>query len=78
MSVPLSLFCCIFVLTSRCPQLFPHWRGGFDGARPSLTGIEGERVIGALEGGLLTEQYISGLLHLIREPDVRVFAFLVC
>ncbi|KAF8970368.1 hypothetical protein BDZ97DRAFT_1902071 [Flammula alnicola] len=50
-------------------DLFPCWRGGFDGSRPSLAGVEGERIIGALEGGLLTENEISGLLYLIREPD---------
>lgn len=50
-------------------DLFPHWRGGFDGSRPSLAGLEGERIIGALECGLLTENEIAGLLHLIREPD---------
>jgi hypothetical protein len=53
--------------------LFPHWRGRFDGSRPSLAGLEGDRIIGALEGGLLTENEISGLLHLIREPDVCYF-----
>ncbi|KAF8172645.1 hypothetical protein BJ912DRAFT_1025004 [Pholiota molesta] len=50
-------------------SLFPRWRGTFDGSRPSLAGVEGDRVIGALEGGLLTEHEISGLLYLIREPD---------
>ncbi|KAF8156892.1 hypothetical protein B0H34DRAFT_477464 [Crassisporium funariophilum] len=50
-------------------DLFPHWRGSFDGCRPSLAGLEGDRIIGALEGGLLTENEISGLMHLIREPD---------
>ncbi|KAF8804517.1 hypothetical protein BYT27DRAFT_7225225 [Phlegmacium glaucopus] len=50
-------------------DLFPHWRGRFAGSRPSLAGLEGDRIIGALEGGLLTENEISGLLHLIREPD---------
>ncbi|KDR76446.1 hypothetical protein GALMADRAFT_445568 [Galerina marginata CBS 339.88] len=50
-------------------DLFPHWRGGFDGSRPSLAGLHGDRIIGALEGGLLTEHEILGLLHLIREPD---------
>jgi hypothetical protein len=49
-------------------DLFPHWRGRIDG-RPSLAGLEGDRIIGALEGGLLAENEISGLLHLIREPD---------
>jgi hypothetical protein len=51
-------------------QLFPHWRGGFDGSQPSLAGLESDRVIGALEGGLLIEGEVSGLLQLIREPDV--------
>ncbi|KAF8906851.1 hypothetical protein CPB84DRAFT_1844312 [Gymnopilus junonius] len=50
-------------------DLFPHWRGGFDGSRPSLADLEGDRLIGALEGGLLTEHEISSLLYLIREPD---------
>ncbi|KAJ3507892.1 hypothetical protein NLJ89_g6050 [Agrocybe chaxingu] len=50
-------------------DLFPHWRGNFDGSRPSLAGLESERIIGALEGGLLTDNVISGLLHLINEPD---------
>ena len=54
-------------------QLFPHWRGKFDGSKPSLAGLEGDRIISALEGGLLTENGISGLLHLIREPDVCHF-----
>jgi hypothetical protein len=56
-------------------KLFPHWRGGFDGSRPSLAGLEGERIIGALEGGLVTENEISGLLYLIREPDVCFLTF---
>ena len=35
----------------------------------------------ALEGGLLTESEVSGLLYLIREPDVCAygdFKFLLC
>lgn len=52
-------------------QLFPNWRGTFDGSRPSLAGLEGTRIANALERGLLTEGEVSGLLHLIREPDVR-------
>ena len=62
-------------LTSFWLQLFPHWRGGFDGSRPSLAGLESERIIGALESGLLTENEISGLLYLIREPDVSFSVF---
>jgi hypothetical protein len=40
-----------------------------------LAGLEGERIIGALECGLLTENEISGLLYLIREPDVSFSVF---
>jgi hypothetical protein len=58
--------------------LFPHWRGRFDGSRPSLAGLEGDRIISAFEGGLLTENEISGLLHLIREPDVRYSLARLC
>ncbi|PPQ65995.1 hypothetical protein CVT26_010655 [Gymnopilus dilepis] len=50
-------------------DLFPHWRGNFDGSRPSLAGLDGDRLIMALEGGLLTEHEISALSYLIREPD---------
>jgi len=50
-------------------DLFPRWRGTFDGSRPSLAGLDAERVIGALEGGLMGEGEVTGLLHLIREPD---------
>ncbi|GLB39240.1 putative ring finger [Lyophyllum shimeji] len=50
-------------------DLFPNWRGSFDGSRPSLAGLGSERVIGALEGGLIGESEVVGLLHLIKEPD---------
>ncbi|KAG2003629.1 hypothetical protein CC2G_004218 [Coprinopsis cinerea AmutBmut pab1-1] len=50
-------------------NLFPSWRGRFDGARPSLAGLEGEAIIRALEGGLLTEGDLASLRRLIQEPD---------
>ncbi|KAF8886510.1 hypothetical protein BD779DRAFT_1673142 [Infundibulicybe gibba] len=50
-------------------DLFPNWRGSFDGPRPSLARLDGDRVIVALEGGVLTETELSGILFLIREPD---------
>ncbi|KAG6899617.1 hypothetical protein C0993_008697 [Termitomyces sp. T159_Od127] len=50
-------------------DLFPTWRGSFDGSRPSLAGLDSDQVIGALEGGLIGENEVVGLLHLIREPD---------
>ena len=60
---------CSFVLTH--DQLFPNWRGTLDGSRPSLAGLDNDHVIDALEGGLMTENELKGLLYLIREPDVR-------
>ncbi|KAG5644366.1 hypothetical protein DXG03_008663, partial [Asterophora parasitica] len=51
-------------------DLFPNWRGSFDSSRPSLAGLDNERVISALEGGLIGESEVVGLLHLIKEPDV--------
>ncbi|KAF8621342.1 hypothetical protein AX15_007873 [Amanita polypyramis BW_CC] len=50
-------------------DLFPNWRGTFDGSRPSLAGLDSDHVIDALEGGLMTENELKGLLYLIREPD---------
>ncbi|KAK2463821.1 hypothetical protein APHAL10511_004126 [Amanita phalloides] len=50
-------------------DLFPHWRGTFDGSRPSLAGLDSDHVIDALERGLMTENELKGLLYLIREPD---------
>ncbi|KAF9003258.1 hypothetical protein BDQ17DRAFT_1355829 [Cyathus striatus] len=50
-------------------DLFPHWKGSFDGSRPSLAGMTGDRIIKSLEGGLLTEGELAGLLYLIKEPD---------
>ncbi|KAG6895436.1 hypothetical protein C0992_001222 [Termitomyces sp. T32_za158] len=55
-------------------DLFPTWRGSFDGSRPSLAGLDSDQVIGALEGGLIGENEVVGLLHLIREPDLSKFA----
>lgn len=46
--------------------------GTFDGSRPSLAGLESDRVIGALESGLFTGSEVSALLYLIRSPDVSV------
>jgi len=34
--------------------------------------VQGERIISALEGGLITENEVAGLLYLIREPDVSL------
>ncbi|KAF9486156.1 hypothetical protein BDN70DRAFT_237181 [Pholiota conissans] len=46
-------------------DLFPCWRGFFNGSKPSVVEAEGSQIV----GGLLTEQEISGLLYLIRQPD---------
>ncbi|KAF8067678.1 hypothetical protein FPV67DRAFT_1149641 [Lyophyllum atratum] len=62
-----SLVC--FNFTPCSVSLFPNWRGSFDSSRPSLAGLDNERVISALEGGLIGESEVVGLLHLIKEPD---------
>ncbi|KZT10477.1 uncharacterized protein LAESUDRAFT_644997 [Laetiporus sulphureus 93-53] len=49
--------------------LFPSWQGNFDGSRPSLSGLDNERVISTLQRGLLSEADLNSLLHLIRSPD---------
>ncbi|KAI0698464.1 hypothetical protein BC835DRAFT_1413050 [Cytidiella melzeri] len=54
----------------RARGLFPSWQGSFDGARPSLSGLENERVIAALQHGLISDAELRSLLHLIRSPDV--------
>ncbi|KAG6821128.1 hypothetical protein H0H93_006467 [Arthromyces matolae] len=66
------------VTVTRCGQeelmtdLFPNWRGTFDGSRPSLAGLDSDQIITALEGGLISESEVVGLLHLIKEPDHRL------
>lgn len=55
-------------------QLFPSWCGRFDGARPSLAGLNNDHVITALESGLMTESEVAALLYLIRSPDVSLIA----
>ncbi|GBE87667.1 hypothetical protein SCP_1103440 [Sparassis crispa] len=49
--------------------LFPAWQGNFDGSRPSLSGLDNERVISTLQRGLFSEGELNALLHLIRSPD---------
>ncbi|KAG7446812.1 uncharacterized protein BT62DRAFT_1075568 [Guyanagaster necrorhizus] len=51
--------------------LFPSWRGAFDGSHPSLAGLNNDRVIGALEYGLMTDAEVSALLYLIQSPDAH-------
>ncbi|KAF5338090.1 hypothetical protein D9611_014193 [Ephemerocybe angulata] len=45
-------------------NLFPHWRGRFEGSRPVVVG-EGR----GFEGGLLSEGEVNSLRHLIQSPD---------
>ncbi|KAE9386101.1 hypothetical protein BT96DRAFT_555150 [Gymnopus androsaceus JB14] len=51
--------------------LFPSWLGCFDGSRPSLAGVDNDRVVIALESGLMTESDVTNLLYLIRSPDAH-------
>ncbi|KAF6753761.1 hypothetical protein DFP72DRAFT_990670 [Ephemerocybe angulata] len=45
-------------------NLFPHWRGRFEGSRPVVAG-DGR----GFEGGLLSEGEVNSLRHLIQSPD---------
>ncbi|KAJ7637097.1 hypothetical protein FB45DRAFT_908243 [Roridomyces roridus] len=51
--------------------VFPSWAGGFDGPAPSLAGIAGPSLPGALEGGLMRESDLTDLLWLMRSQDAR-------
>ncbi|KAJ7627620.1 hypothetical protein DFH06DRAFT_1304584 [Mycena polygramma] len=51
--------------------LFPSWAGAFDGPAPSLAGIAGPSLPGALEGGLMRESELTDLLWLMRTQDAR-------
>lgn len=53
-------------------QLFPSWQGNFDGARPSLAGLDNDQVISTLETGLISESELKTLSLLVRSPDVSV------
>jgi hypothetical protein len=50
-------------------SLFPTWKGGFEGSRPSLTGMRNDQIRGALEMGIMTEGELKALLHLVQSPD---------
>lgn len=49
--------------------LFPTWKGGFEGSRPSLAGLRNDQVRGALETGIMTDAELKALLHLVQSPD---------
>lgn len=68
-SIQLSVFVCSPFVAY---QLFPSWQGNFDGSRPSLTRLDNEFVIAALQHGLISEPELKSLLHLIRSPDVSL------
>jgi hypothetical protein len=68
----------MFVIQNLCKsdniwQLFPTWKGGFEGSRPSLTGLRNDQVRGVLETGIMTDGELKALLHLVQSPDVRCF-----
>ncbi|RXW19467.1 hypothetical protein EST38_g6393 [Candolleomyces aberdarensis] len=50
-------------------NLFPSWRGTFEGPNPSLVRLEGDLISRAIEVGLLTDSEINSLRHLIQSPD---------
>ncbi|KAJ6486882.1 hypothetical protein C8R45DRAFT_1074662 [Mycena sanguinolenta] len=51
--------------------IFPNWAGAFDGPEgaPSLVGVSGPSLPGALEGGLMRESELTNLLYLMRTQD---------
>ncbi|KAF7324408.1 RING-type domain-containing protein [Mycena sanguinolenta] len=51
--------------------IFPNWAGAFDGPEgaPSLVGVAGPSLPGALEGGLMRESELTDLLYLMRTQD---------
>ncbi|KAJ7234609.1 hypothetical protein B0H12DRAFT_1142546 [Mycena haematopus] len=51
--------------------IFPNWAGAFDGPEgaPSLAGVSGPSLPGALEGGLMRESELTDLLYLMRTQD---------
>ncbi|KAJ6590555.1 hypothetical protein DFH09DRAFT_1026612 [Mycena vulgaris] len=51
--------------------VFPCWAGAFDGPVPSLAGVAGPSLPGALEGGLMRESELTDLLWLMRAQDAR-------
>jgi len=53
-------------------QLFPSWKGAFDGSRPSLLGLGPEHLAVALTTGLTTNAELDALMYLIQSPDVGV------
>jgi hypothetical protein len=51
-------------------QLFPSWKGTFDGPRPSLTGLRGDQAKSAIETGIMTDLEFKALMRLVQSPDV--------
>jgi hypothetical protein len=51
-------------------QLFPSWKGSFEGPRPSLTGLRNDQVKSALETGMMIDAELNALMRLVQSPDV--------
>lgn len=50
-------------------QLFPSWKGDWNGSRPSISGLRDELPC------LMSKAELDSLLNLIRWPDVSYIAF---
>ncbi|KAG1732961.1 hypothetical protein EDB19DRAFT_1732257 [Suillus lakei] len=57
-------------------SLFPTWKGGFEGSRPSLTGLRNDQVRGALETGIMNRRGTQGPSHFLKVPSLP-FHFLI-
>ncbi|PSR71453.1 hypothetical protein PHLCEN_2v12720 [Hermanssonia centrifuga] len=49
----------VITLMFSAPQLFPSWKGTFDGARPSLANLDNEHVIATLQHGLISDSELK-------------------
>lgn len=50
-------------------NLFPHWRGRFEGMRPTISRMDGDAVLRTIDGTLLSDGEVNSLRHLIQSPD---------
>ena len=68
----MTCVCKVAVWLPLISQLFPSWKGAFDGSRPSLSGLGPEHLAVALTTGLTTNAELDALMYLIQSPDVGV------
>ncbi|KAG8882188.1 hypothetical protein FRB97_008597 [Tulasnella sp. 331] len=50
-------------------EVFPMWRGSFDGTRPSVQGLDQRRLADTIAVGLLTGMELDALMKLVETPN---------